>query len=39
MRRGRGGKEKEWTNCLQSDIRSFGIAEYGEATSLEAEVW
>ena len=25
MRRGRGGKGKEWTNCVQSDIRSFGI--------------
>ena len=23
-RRGRGGKEKEWTDCVQSDIRAFG---------------
>ena len=23
--RGRGGKEKEWTDCVQSDIRAFGI--------------
>ena len=21
VRRGRGGKEKEWTDCVQSDIR------------------
>ena len=25
VRRGRGGKEKEWTDCVQSDIRVFGI--------------
>ena len=25
-RRGRGGKEKEWTDCVQSDIRAFGIS-------------
>ena len=27
VRRGRGGKEKEWTDCVQSDIRAFGITE------------
>ena len=26
VRRGRGGKEKEWTDYVQSDIRVFGIA-------------
>ena len=25
MRRERGGKEKEWTDYVQSDIRVFGI--------------
>ena len=25
VRRGRGGEEKEWTDCVQSDIRAFGI--------------
>ena len=25
VRRGRGGKEKEWTEYVQSDIRAFGI--------------
>ena len=25
VRRGRGGKEEEWTDCVQSDIRAFGI--------------
>ena len=32
VRRGRGGKEKEWTDCVQSDVRAFGIA-------VKAEVW
>ena len=39
VRRERGGKEKEWTDCLQSDIRVFGIAGDWKATSLKAEVW
>ena len=39
MRRGRGGKEKEWTNCAQRDIRRFGITGYWKATALKAEVW
>ena len=39
VRRGRGGKEKEWTDCVQSDIRAFGIAGDWKATALKAEVW
>ena len=39
VRRGRGGKEKEWTDCVQSAIRAFGIAGDWKATILEAEVW
>ena len=39
VRRGRGGKEKEWTDCIQSDIRAFGIAGDWKATDLKAEVW
>ena len=39
MRRGRGEKDKEWTDCVQSDIRAFGIAEDWKATALKAEVW
>ena len=38
VRRGRGGKEKEWTDCVQSDIRAFGIAGDWKATALIAEV-
>ena len=38
-RRGRGEKEKEWTDCVQSDIRAFGIARGWKATALKAEVW
>ena len=39
VRRGRGGKEKEWIHCVQSDIRAFGIAGDWKATALKAEVW
>ena len=39
MRRGRGGKEKEWIDCVQSDVRAFGIAGDWKATALEAGVW
>ena len=39
VRRGWGGKEKEWTDCVQSDIRAFGIKEDWKAMALKAEVW
>ena len=39
VRRGWGEKEKEWTDCVQSDVRAFGITEDWKAMSLEAEVW
>ena len=39
VRRGRDGKEKEWTDCVQSDIQAFGIAGDWKATGLKAEVW
>ena len=38
-RRGQGRKEKEWTDCVQSDIRAFGITGDWKTTALEAEVW
>ena len=39
VRRGRRGKEKEWTGCVQSNIRAFGIGGDWKATALKAEVW
>ena len=39
MRRGRGGKEKEWTDCVQSDIRAFGITGDWKTMALKVEVW
>ena len=39
VRRGQGGKEKEWTDCVQSDIRTFGITGDWKAMALKAEVW
>ena len=37
--RGRRGKEKEWTDCVQSDILAFGIVGDWKATALESEAW
>ena len=39
MRRGRGGKEKEWTDCVQSDIRASGTMGDWKAMALKAQVW
>ena len=39
VRRGRGGKEKEWTDCAQSDIRAFGITGDWKTMAVKAEVW
>ena len=39
VRRGRGGKEKEWTNCVESNIRTFGIMGDWKTTALKAGVW
>ena len=39
VRRGRSGKEKEWIDCVQSDIGAFGITGDWKAMSLKAEVW
>ena len=39
VRRRRGGKEKEWTDCVQSDIRAFDITGDWKAMALKAEVW
>ena len=37
--RGRGGKEKEWTDYVQIDIRAFGITGDWETMAVKAEVW
>ena len=39
VRRGRGRKEKEWTDCVESDIRAFGITGDWKAMAVKAEVW
>ena len=39
VRRERGGKEKKWTDCVQSDIRAFGITGDWKTMALKAEVW
>ena len=37
--RGRGGEEKGWTNCVQSDIRAFAITGDWKAMALKAGLW
>ena len=32
-------RKKEWTDCVQSDIRAFGIAGDWKAMALKGEVW
>ena len=39
MRRGRGRKEKEWTDCVQSGVRASGITGDWKAMALKVEVW
>ena len=39
VRRGQGGKEKEWTDCVPSDAHAFGIPGDWKAMTLKAEVW
>ena len=37
--RGGGGKENKWIDCVQSDVRAFGIAGDWKTTALGAGVW
>ena len=39
VQRGRGGKEKEWTDCVQERHPGVGITGDWKATALKAEVW
>ena len=39
MECGKDGVGRKWTDCIQGDIRAFGIAGDGKSTVLEAEVW
>ena len=39
VRRGWGGKEKEWSDCVQSDILAFGMTGDWKATALKTGVW
>ena len=39
MRKGQGGKKKELIDCVQSDVRAFGVSGDSKATALKAGVW
>ena len=38
-KRGPGGKEKEWTDCVADDLRLFGITGDWSTAALDPEVW
>ena len=38
-KRGRGGKEKEWVDCVEKDVRAFGILRDWDELSLQEDVW
>ena len=38
-KRGRGGKEKEWVDCVARDVRAFGISGDWESLSLQEGNW
>ena len=39
MRKGRGGKEKEWIDCAKSDAEAFDISGEWKDVVMEAGVW
>ena len=39
VKRGRGGKEMEWTDCVLNDVRAFGIPGNWMTTALDEGVW
>ena len=38
-RRGRGGKEKDRVDCVERDVRAFGISGHWKALSLQEDEW
>ena len=38
-KRGPGGKEKEWTDCVADDLRLFGITGDWSTAALDPWVW
>ena len=36
-KRARGGKEKEWVDCVEKDVRAFAISRDWEALSLQGD--
>ena len=38
-KRGPGGKEKEWTDCVADDLRLFGVPGDGRTAALDPEAW
>ena len=38
-KRGPGGKEKVWTDCVADDLRLFGVTEDWRTAALDPEAW
>ena len=38
-KRGPGGKEKEWTDCVADDLRLFGVTGYWRTAALDPGAW
>jgi len=39
VKKGRGGQEKEWKTCVESDVRSFKIQQNWKHAAQDAQSW
>ena len=39
VKKGRGGQEKEWVACVESDVRSFKIQQNWKYAARDAQSW
>ena len=39
VKKGRGGQEKEWVACVESDVRSFKIQQNWKHAARDAQSW
>ena len=39
VKKGRGGQEKEWATCVESDVRSFKIQQNWKQAAQDAQRW
>ena len=39
VKKGRGGQEKEWVACVESDVRSFKVQQNWKHVARDAQSW